>query len=67
MTFYHCESLTDIEIPFSVTTIGKYAFQNCSNLEITVPSTVETIGDENAFEGCKFVTYEKGRDYYFGS
>lgn len=66
-TFCGCISLTNIEIPSSVTTIGSFAFQNCSNLEITVPSTVETIENENAFEGCKSVTYERGRDYYFGS
>ena len=67
--FLGCISLTRIDIPSSVTSIGRYAFGNCSNLDIKVPSTVETIKNENAFEGCKSVTYEneKGRDKYFGS
>ena len=58
-----------IIIPSSVTSIGRYAFGNCSSLDIKVPSTVETIEDESAFEGCKSVTYEneKGRDKYFGN
>ena len=65
--FQACISLTSITIPSSVTTIKKYTFKECYKLEITVPSTVETIEDENAFESCKSVTYERGRDYYFGS
>lgn len=65
--FSNCQSLTNITIPSSVTTIEEYTFQNCSNLDIKVPSTVETIEDESAFEGCKSVTYEEGRDHYFGS
>jgi len=33
-------------IPYSVTTVGNYAFNNCKNLStITIPSSVITIGD----------------------
>jgi hypothetical protein len=36
----------------SITTIGSYAFLNCTNLcKIVLPSSITTI-EENAFEGC---------------
>ena len=41
-----------ITIPNSVTSIGNYAFMNCSELSsITIPNSVETIGDY-AFKSC---------------
>ena len=44
---------TDVVIPAGVTTIGKYAFYGCSNLQsIVIPDSVTTIGD-GAFLGCK--------------
>lgn len=40
------------EIPFSVTSIGDYAFKYCENLTaIVIPNTVKTIGDYS-FEYC---------------
>ena len=47
-------------IPETVTTIGWYAFNSCTNLrEITIPASVTTMGtldeefsDENVFAGC---------------
>ncbi|MEE0083081.1 MAG: leucine-rich repeat domain-containing protein, partial [Paludibacteraceae bacterium] len=45
--------LTSIEIPSSVTSIGDYAFKDCSGLtEIYIPSSVTHIEDW-AFEDCK--------------
>ena len=50
--FYGCSSLTNIEIPSSVTSIGRSTFQGCSALtEITIPNSVETLG-ASLFEGC---------------
>ncbi|MBQ7226645.1 MAG: leucine-rich repeat domain-containing protein [Clostridia bacterium] len=41
-----------LELPSSVTTIGKYAFSKCTSLEeAVIPSTVTVIGT-NAFKGC---------------
>jgi len=43
-------------IPSSVTTIGDYAFYDCSSLtSVTIPNIVITIG-VSAFEGCSFLT-----------
>lgn len=45
-------AFTSITIPEKVTTIGQYAFQQCSNLtEINIPEKVTHIGLE-AFKGC---------------
>ncbi|GHT72892.1 hypothetical protein AGMMS50262_02920 [Bacteroidia bacterium] len=49
-------SLTSITIPYSVTTIGRSAFQACSSLtSITIPSNVTSI-DRNAFQDCTGLT-----------
>ena len=51
--FYNSNSfLTSIIFPSSVTSIGNYAFANCSGLtSITIPSSVSSIG-EYAFTSC---------------
>ena len=47
---------TEYTIPNSVTTIGSYAFDDCSNLtSVTIPNSVTTIG-ESAFSGCRSLT-----------
>lgn len=44
--------LTDLVVPESITSIGKYSFYNCKSLEsITFHSNVTTIV-QNAFNGC---------------
>ena len=51
-TFYDSSSITSVEIPNSVTTIGGGAFQGCSSLtSVTIPNSVTSIGD-SAFLSC---------------
>ena len=61
--FSDCTSLTSIEIPASVETIGICAFSDCTSLtSIEIPASVETI-EWYAFSYCtslKTVTFEKG-------
>ena len=50
------KSVTYEEITYSVTSIGKYAFWNCSGLtSITLPESVASIG-AYAFDGCSILT-----------
>ena len=54
--FDQCTSLTSIELPDSLTTIGDRAFSYCTSLtSIVIPKGVTTI-DGNAFYGCKSLT-----------
>ena len=49
-------AITSIEIPSSVTTIGKYTFSNCNSLtSIDMPSTITSIG-KRAFNICSSLT-----------
>ena len=50
--FNWCESLGEIFIPNSVTSIGDSAFSGCHSLQkITIPNSVTSIGNR-AFSGC---------------
>ncbi len=53
--FYQCSGLTSINIPNSVTTIGKEAFISCGLTSVTIPNSVATIGEE-AFALCHVLT-----------
>lgn len=54
--FLNGEEVKDLAIPDGVTSIGKYAFNNCSNLtSATIPEGVTTIGDW-AFRECRGLT-----------
>lgn len=50
--FYRCEKLTEVEIPQSVTTIGKEAFGHTGFTTFTFPASVVSIG-ESVLYGCK--------------
>ena len=50
--FSYCSSITSVNIPNSITSIGNAAFYNCSGLtSVTIPNSVTSIG-ESAFDGC---------------
>ena len=50
------EKLTSLTIGSSVTSIGSYAFSDCSGLtSVTIPGSVTSIGDD-AFSGCSGLT-----------
>ncbi|QLK33693.1 leucine-rich repeat domain-containing protein [Flavobacterium psychrophilum] len=54
--FKHCNNLTSVTIPNSVTDIENGAFFSCSGLtSVTIPNSVTTIGDE-AFADCSGLT-----------
>lgn len=55
--FWWCESLPDIVIPTSVTSIGDRAFWGCRSLsDIVIPSSVTSMGD-CAFGYCSSLKY----------
>ena len=60
-------AITKALIPNTVTTIGDYAFYNCSALaSVTIPSSVTTIGN-SAFSNCtslKVITVSSGNTKY---
>ena len=67
MAYNECTSLTSIEIPASVETIGNSAFSDCSSLATVTfekGSRLKTIGDEppinngfyGAFNNCTSLT-----------
>ena len=46
------ETLGSIVLPDTITTLGEYAFENCTNLiSIKIPSSITEIG-KGAFQGC---------------
>ena len=54
--FFGCTSLTNVNIPSSVTEIGMNAFGECSSLtSVNIPSSVTYIGP-GAFSGCTSLT-----------
>ncbi len=53
--YLNAQLVTDLVIPNSVTTIGSYAFYDCSGLtSVTIPNSVTSIGYD-AFRGCSMV------------
>ena len=64
------ELVTDLVIPNGVTSIGDYAFYNCSGLtSVTIPDSVTSIGYQ-AFYGCGGLTsviFEETAGWYYAS
>ncbi len=54
--FSYCSSITSVNIPNSITSIGNSAFSGCSGLtSVTIPNSVTSIGDY-AFSDCSSLT-----------
>ncbi|MEE0947855.1 MAG: leucine-rich repeat protein, partial [Bacteroidales bacterium] len=54
--FRYCSSITSVNIPNSITSIGNSAFSSCSGLtSITIPNSVTSIGS-GTFYGCSGLT-----------
>ena len=54
--FDYCPSLTSVNIPNSVKTVGAYAFNNCQNLiSVSLPNSITTI-DDGTFAWCPSLT-----------
>ena len=57
--FWRCSSLVSIEIPNSVTSIGRSAFNRCSRLvSIEIPNSVTSIGGEAFYDCSSLVSIE---------
>ena len=55
-TFYNCNSLTAIQIPIGVESIGESAFYNCNSLtDVEIPNSVTGI-EYGAFYNCSSLT-----------
>ena len=54
--FWTIESLTSINFPNSVTTIGNSAFYGCGLTSIVIPNSVTSIYIYNPFAGCNYLS-----------
>jgi len=62
--FRDCSSLTAIEIPNSVTSIGFFAFEGCDNLSIFCETESELSGWEEGWNHDNRPVYYKGEWEY---
>ncbi|MDE5860783.1 MAG: leucine-rich repeat domain-containing protein, partial [Ruminococcus sp.] len=55
--FYQCESLRILRFSNDIKTIEGYAFQDCKNLNVSIPETCEYVKDcgDRSFKNCKNV------------
>lgn len=55
-TFTNCQTLTQINLPNTVESIGRGAFSDCRGItKVVIPNSITSIGDE-AFSGCSSIT-----------
>ncbi len=65
--FYNCDSLTSIEIPNSISNIGRSAFQGCAKLTSVIIGNNVSIGDF-VFNDCTSLNYNiKDNCKYLGN
>lgn len=58
--FSYCEILKNVKISENVRSIGEKAFWACFKLDVVIDNSKDNIKvGENAFDGCKSVTYTK--------
>jgi len=65
-TFWYCTQLTGVEIPSTVTYIGDDAFDFTSISSITIPASVDSLG-ESPFYGCEelvTLNVDDGNEYF---
>ena len=63
--FEDCTSLIDIEWPSSVKRLWRYAFANCSSLDLVIPASVEAIEGGAVYNGCKSLAIDPANETYF--
>ena len=58
--FWNCQNFRTVRIPSNVTRIGKEAFLSCLYLDIVIDNSQNNVEvGEDAFKGCKSVTWAK--------
>lgn len=64
--FKYCKGLTSIEIPENVTVIEQFAFSHCSLKSVTIPASVNTIGQAAFYSNrsLKTINYRGTKDQW---
>ncbi len=56
--FFDCDNISEIEMPESAGKIGKLAFASCDNLKKFKVNSNLTDYEDNAFDGCYYMSYD---------
>ena len=57
--FLNCKSISEIEIPVGVTTIGGVAFSGTSITDMSLPGTITSVGND-ILSGCELESFNTG-------